>query len=190
VGCIFNWFDAIEGHGYVASPRSRNWVAYEDGIEGEQAGVPRREYCSHCLNRNSGACGTSPTYNYDEWIDSMNVPMPWKSEGTYVGGSTIRVRTFLTTHHGGHMEVRACPNGRASTWDCFEDSKNRLTFVKDYLYDVPADPKYPERGYYAGYDKQIQEFDMEFKLPDALVGEKVLLQVRCDLLDKMKFRAS
>lgn len=119
---------------------------------------------------------TSST-NYDQWLDSVNKPMLWMSEAVYNEGDAIRIRSILTTHHGGHMEVRACPLGRASTWDCFEDPKHSLKFVQDLLYNMPADPIYPERGYFAGWNMQLSEFDMEFKLPNGLQGEQVLLQV-------------
>ena len=72
--------------------------------------------------------------------------MPWESQNTFARGEVIHVRSYLDTHHAGHMELRACPLGRASTQDCFEDYP--LTFVEDTLYNMPADPAHPERGYY------------------------------------------
>jgi hypothetical protein len=177
VSILSTFLGVVNGHGYVSSPRSRNWIAHEDGIEGVQAGAPRREYCQHCVNRNSGVCGYSPTHDYDEWLDSENKSMPWNSQAIYSGGEIIRIRSYLTTHHGGHMVVRACPNGRESTWECFENPNHSLLFVKDLLYDMPADPIYPERAYLAGWNTQTADFEMEFKLPETLVGEEVLLQV-------------
>jgi hypothetical protein len=133
-------FLTVDGHGFVASPRSRNWVAQQDGLDwGTKTGVPPREYCPHCLNRNDGVCGTSPSFGYDEWLDSFGNPMPWMSQGTFGQGEIIHVNMIITAHHYGHMELKACPNGRASTQDCFE--ANPLLFVRDTLYDMPADPR-------------------------------------------------
>ena len=42
----------VEGHGYIKSPRARNFVAYEDTIWHPQtANDPEPETCPHCLNR-------------------------------------------------------------------------------------------------------------------------------------------
>jgi hypothetical protein len=167
----------VRGHGYQSSPRSRNWYAAEEGIEGNQPGVPRREYCPHCLNTNNGVCGVSTIYDYDDWTDSQGNPMPWISQATYDSGDVINVASTLRTHHNGHMELKGCPAGRASTQECFDD--HVLTFVRDLLFDMPADPAYPERGYYyGGQGGQFKDFSMEFLLPKSLVGEQVLLQVR------------
>jgi hypothetical protein len=178
----------VRGHGYQSSPRSRNWYANEEGIEGSQPGVPGREYCPHCLNTNNGVCGVSTNYDYDEWIDSQGNPMPWISQATYANGDVINVASTLRTHHGGHMEIKGCPSGRASTQECFDE--HALTFVRDLTYDMPADPAYPERGYYyGGQGGQFKDFSMAFLLPDSLVGEKVLLQVRKQMSRKLRLLA-
>lgn len=168
----------VHSHGVLISPRSRNWVAHEDGMEGIQAGVPKREYCQHCLNTNNGVCGVSPEFDYDPWLDSTGKAMPWQPQATYVAGDKIRIKAFLSTHHNGHMELRGCPYGRASTQTCFDEPNHALTFVRDVLHDMPADPAHPERGYfYGGQWSGTADFEMEFKLPDVLVGPQVLLQV-------------
>ena len=41
----------------MTSPRTRNQYAAEDGKDVPTAGYPPREYCTHCLNTNSGVCG-------------------------------------------------------------------------------------------------------------------------------------
>ena len=42
-------FHSIEAHGHMTTPRSRNWFAAEDGVDGWQtapeAGVPAKENC-------------------------------------------------------------------------------------------------------------------------------------------------
>jgi hypothetical protein len=169
--------EGTHGHGMVTSPRSRNWFAHEEGANVPQLGLPAAEYCFHCLNANTGVCGTAGANNYDEWVDSTGRSMAWNPQDIYYGGDIINVRTTLTTNHGGHMVVKACPNGRASTQECFDDPNNRLTFVRDVLYDMPADPNYPERGYFYGWDTSEGDFWMEYKLPDGLFGDEVLIQV-------------
>ena len=79
------------------------------------------------------------------------------------------------------MELRGCPLGRASHQECFDDANHEFIFVKDLIYDMPADDEYPERGYYyGGQTSGIREFKMEFKVPPGLVGIEVLLQVSCE----------
>ena len=96
----------VQGHGYLYSPRSRNWVAYEDGTDswsGGSAGVPLREYCFHCLNSKAAdeICGIGNAGSYDDWLDIQGNPMPWTSQATYVEGEIITVKSLLTTNHGG-----------------------------------------------------------------------------------------
>lgn len=166
---------AVRAHGFLASPRSRNFVAREDGINRNKAsipGIPYVEYCHSCLTRNTGVCGLSiHDHNYDDWLDSAGSPMPWIPQATYEEGSIIQIHTTIKAHHWGHIEMSACPDGRLSTQDCFD--QHRLTFVRDLSHDMPFDPKHPERGYLA----MGEQFIMEFKLPDNVAGDNVLLQV-------------
>ena len=179
---------SVRGHGYISSPRSRNWYAHEEGASfGAVDGKPLKEYCPHCLNINSGVCGISPSYDYDVWNDSAGNPMPWKVQATYTAGDVITVKSVLTAHHMGHMELRGCPLGRESDWDCFEKPEHTLLFVRDVAFDMPADPAHPERGYYSRsqsivYGEDSDYYEMEFKIPETLYGETVLLQVRIALL--------
>ena len=49
----------VEGHGYMTTPRTRNEFAAQEGVDGGgTAGLPPREYCTHCLNTNTGVCGS------------------------------------------------------------------------------------------------------------------------------------
>eukprot|EP00521_Asterionellopsis_glacialis_P003008 CAMPEP_0195261998 /NCGR_PEP_ID=MMETSP0706-20130129/9495_1 /TAXON_ID=33640 /ORGANISM="Asterionellopsis glacialis, Strain CCMP134" /LENGTH=1208 /DNA_ID=CAMNT_0040315999 /DNA_START=57 /DNA_END=3683 /DNA_ORIENTATION=+ len=171
-----------EAHGHLTSPRSRNWYAAEEGMDGlspDKTGVPKKEFCPHCLNTNEGVCGISPSANgsYDDYLDSNGAPMPWISQGTYSAGGSIIIKSYLDTHHNGHMEIFACPNGPASDMACFLE--NPLHFVKDLMFDMPADPAHPERGYYyGGQGGGEKSFEMEFKLPDDVVGDQVMLHWR------------
>jgi Lytic polysaccharide mono-oxygenase, cellulose-degrading len=103
--------------------------------------------------------------------------MPWISVAEYSGGQIIDVKSYLDTHHNGHMEIRACPDGEASTLQCFDTPGNALNFVEDVMWGMPADPAYPERGmYYGGQGGAIKDFHMRFKLLDHIVGNQVMLQ--------------
>ena len=53
----------VEGHGYMTTPRTRNEFAAQEGVDGGgTAGLPPREYCTHCLNTNTGVCGSVSRY--------------------------------------------------------------------------------------------------------------------------------
>eukprot|EP00531_Pseudo-nitzschia_arenysensis_P013023 CAMPEP_0116132414 /NCGR_PEP_ID=MMETSP0329-20121206/9531_1 /TAXON_ID=697910 /ORGANISM="Pseudo-nitzschia arenysensis, Strain B593" /LENGTH=396 /DNA_ID=CAMNT_0003626919 /DNA_START=38 /DNA_END=1228 /DNA_ORIENTATION=+ len=172
----------VDGHGYMYEPLTRNYYAWLNGLSwGNQGGIPNKEYCTHCLNTKGpgSVCGTSESgTNYDVWVDSNGTPMPWNSNGNfYREGDIITIGSFLTAHHTGHMEVRACPDGRASTQECFDRTEHQLEFVEDIIFDMPKDENRPERGYYYGSSEfNNNEFKMRFKLPEGLHGEQVLLQ--------------
>jgi len=103
--------------------------------------------------------------------------MEWVSLADYTAGETIDVISNLGTHHNGHMEMRACPDGDASTNECFDTPGNELIFVEDVKWGMPADPAYPERGMcWGGQNGGVKDFHMKFKLPDHIVGKQVLLQ--------------
>mmetsp|Transcript_13691 Transcript_13691/g.31231 ORF Transcript_13691/g.31231 Transcript_13691/m.31231 type:complete len:211 (+) Transcript_13691:78-710(+) len=52
----------VDGHGYLATPRGRNIAAFQDGVDNvdndafKTPSTPRRDWCSHCVNR-GGVCG-------------------------------------------------------------------------------------------------------------------------------------
>lgn len=177
-----NLIGNTHGHGYMFEPLSRNYYAWLNGVSwGTAREAPPKEYCTHCLNTKGpgSVCGTSENgINYDGWLDTLGLPMSWNSNGNvYREGAEITVSSFLASHHTGHMEVRACPDGRGSTQECFDKPENRLTFVEDLMYDMPQDEDHPERGYYYGSAEfNNQEFSMRWKLPDGMVGNEVLLQ--------------
>lgn len=168
----------VNGHGYMESPRSRNWRASveEDGSNMVGlAGIPKAEYCYHCLNTKAAddVCGVGQTGKYDDWVDTNGNPMPWKSEGVFQEGQEITVKSVLTTNHAGHMDLFLCPDGDDSTQECFE--KNPATFVKDNLYGGPQDGNYPSRGYFAN---DQYRFEFVYRLPAGVVGDKVMMQWR------------
>lgn len=181
----------VDAHGHMTSPRSRNWFAAEEGLGGYggggQAGIPPQESCPHCLNANEGVCGkvSNGGRSYDPFLDSTGQVMPWMSQDTFSEGAVISVKSYLDTHHNGHMTLSACPDGPASTQACFNKPENFLTFVADITpgtqFAMPADPNYPERGmYYGGQGGGIKSFEMLFKLPEGvgIHGDQVMLQWR------------
>lgn len=94
----------VHGHGYLKTPRSRNFVAHEDGTWESAPGVPQRETCPHCLNMKQAhkMCGIGNALtDYDDWKDSQGNPMTWTSQGVYEEGDLFTVESVLTTNHAG-----------------------------------------------------------------------------------------
>ena len=124
-------------------------------------------------------CGQSTSIDYNQnWKDSTgNYDMPWISQGSYTAGEYIQIDSYLDTHHNGHCEVKACDvsDGSYATQSCFD--AHPLKFHQDLLYGMPADPNYPNRGYYyGGQGGGVKSFSMSFELPYDVHGDKVLLQ--------------
>lgn len=165
----------VQGHGYLKSPRSRNWYASPNSGAHEYGSPSSWEYCPHCLNAKleTQVCATGNAQNYDEWKNSSGNQMPWTTQAVYTEGQEIEVEAVLTTNHAGHIDMFACPAGRDSTPDCFLE--NPLTFVRN-VYDPegPFDEFYPERAYVSG--KSDHKFI--YKLPDGVYGDEVMLQWR------------
>ena len=79
----------VEAHGFLKSPRSRNYYASVEGADwGGGVGVPPKEYCPHCLNAKTEdqVCGTGQAQNYDQWTDTTGNAIPWLSQGIYTEG--------------------------------------------------------------------------------------------------------
>lgn len=180
----------VEAHGYLKSPRSRNYVASIDKVwSGGTADDPAPETCPHCLNigGTEAQCGKVGDHNYDYPPNAIGegVLSP-VIQACYEEAGIIDVETVLTAHHKGHFEFKACPilPGEVPSQACFDE--NPLTFVSDKLYGAPPDPLYPERAYIprvdypgglAGYSSNGEyHFHHEFKLPDGLRGDLVLIQ--------------
>jgi hypothetical protein len=83
----------IQAHGFLKTPRSRNYVNSER----------RGEYDAHSLNRKAGheTCGRSPGTNYNNWTSNI--------VNTYSCGQDIDVEVEIRAHHNGHFELKACP---------------------------------------------------------------------------------
>jgi len=146
---------------------------------GSSEGLPNKEYCPDCLNTNElpgGICGRPASGpSYTEYLDSTGIPMPWISQETYIEGEEITVKHFYTTHHYGHITLSACPLGKDSTQECFDNPANWLEFVRDESYGMPKDINHPERAY---LKRGPMDFTSVFKLPNNVIGEEVLIQWR------------
>ena len=168
-------FNLIEGHGYLKSPRSRNFYAHQEGVESPVSGVPMREYEPHSIDKLQGnqVCG-SYRQNYDDYRDSRGNPMPWIPQAVYNEGDEIDIEVTLTKTHWGHIEIYVCPNGDASTQDCF--LKNPATMVQDLKYNGPSDRQFPQRGYIGS--PNAETFRFKYQLPTGVTGNQVMMQWR------------
>lgn len=162
----------VDSHAWMPIPVSRNQYAVSEGDWGApKAGKPRKETTPQGLNSNTNVCGSQGSNNYDAWLDSEGNPMPWISQANYDEGAEIRVDVNITAHHFGHFTVSACPRGRQSTQDCFDD--NPLEFVRDLKTGMPKDEDHPHRAMLWG---DADRASYLFRLPDGLSGDEVLLQ--------------
>jgi len=175
----------VDAHGYLKSPRSRNWVARQDGKwSGGDMNTPEIETCPHCLNLNSNTCGKTGGNDYDYHLNALGGPMPKNIQAVYTQGQEIDLSAVLTAHHKGHFEYKACAinEGELATQACFD--ANPLRFVKDLLYDnAPVDSNYPERAYIplsgASTHKDSSGsyiYTHRYELPANLIGDLVLIQ--------------
>ena len=163
----------VNGHGYLKSPRSRNYVANRDGKWwGGTANDPMIEDCPHCLNQ-GGICGTTGGRNYNTPLNTFGDPMSVNMQANFQQGQEIDLSTVITAHHKGHIEYKACAiqPGEVPTQDCFD--AHPLEFVEDKLHNFPKDTNYPERAY---IPTTGTDYTHTFKLPEDLHGNLVLIQ--------------
>ncbi len=177
---------AVEGHGYLKTPRSRNYHAsinpkWWGGTETD----PAPENCPHCLNigGTEARCGLVGDHNYDYPPNAIGGVLDPVIQGCYEPGSIIELETILTAHHKGHFVYKACAisPGEVPTQECFD--ANPLTFVADDLYGANPDPNYPERAYIPNKEFPVQFesggnalFRHKYQLPLGLSGDLVLIQ--------------
>jgi len=181
----------VKAHGYLKSPRARNFIAYQEGVWSGSSSIEYpKESCPHCLNLGGslGRCGVTRSNNYELPKSRDGSIMPADPQLVVQQGSIITVEVILTAHHKGHFEFKACPtDGRqdeAPTQECFD--RNPLTFVKDELYGAPPDLNYPTRAYipplsYSGILSDTSGvagtlYQYTLQLPPNLEGKLVLLQ--------------
>jgi len=175
----------VRGHGYVESPRSRQWRAAEDGVwYGGTDSLPEKEDCPHCSNTktSNGFCGKSGDRDYDHPKNSFGGPLPPNVQAVYTEGQIIDVIVNYSTNHRGHYMLFGCPDFESPTKSCFQQYP--LEFIEDISMEniessqrgtanAPKDEHYPERGY---VDPTAKKTHMRFKLPQGLTGDLVLLQ--------------
>ncbi len=163
---LFSIPAAVFGHGYLKSPRSRNFAAFEDR---------RGEWEPQSANRKSATetCGTINARNYDF--------LPSGVQATYSSGQTVDFEIVMTAHHKGHFELKACPisPGQTATQACFD--RNPLRFVSGE--NANPDPNYPFRAYLPPANPPAAEngaglwpYRYRYQLPQGLTGDLVLLQ--------------
>ena len=180
--------EVVDAHGYLKTPRSRNYHASVDpkwwgGTDSD----PEPENCPHCLNIGGTAavCGLVGDHNYDYPPNAVGGILAPILQACYEPGSIIELETILTAHHKGHFTYKACgiKYGEVPTSECFD--ANPLTFVSDDLYGANPDPNYPERAYiplkefpgglqYEAGGNAL--FRHKFRLPEGLSGDLVLIQ--------------
>ncbi|KAL3796819.1 hypothetical protein ACHAWO_007047, partial [Cyclotella atomus] len=179
-------------HGFLTTPRSRNYVAYADRIYYPQTpSDPYPEDCPSCLNRGGSLarCGIIGERNYDLPQNVFGDPMMPNVQSVYVENSQINVTVTLTAHHKGHFVFKGCvieDTTTIPTQECFDS--HPLKFIQDLYYNAPVDVNHPERVYVAPstVSNRVYPTEKEFKdgmlfkytleLPQGLVGELVLLQ--------------
>lgn len=168
---------SAHGHGYLKTPRSRNFVAFEDGVWfGGGASTPAKEVEPQSANRGGtlAQCGIIAGRNYDTPTNYFGDSLAPNPQTFYQCGQIIDLDVTLTAHHKGHFEFKACPisPGQVATQDCFD--ANPLMFISDTKYGANFDTNYPERAYIP--DASGYSFSYKFQLPAGLSGDLVLLQ--------------
>mmetsp|Transcript_22728 Transcript_22728/g.33563 ORF Transcript_22728/g.33563 Transcript_22728/m.33563 type:complete len:401 (+) Transcript_22728:93-1295(+) len=173
-------------HGYLKSPRARNFVAKQEGATwGRSDDVYLKEYCPHCLNH-GGLCGSTGPQNYATPKSTSGKPMPADPQLIVPAASQITVEIVLTAHHKGHFEFKACPVSStedAPTQDCFDTYP--LEMISDDLYGSVPDSAFPTRAYiplnsYSNLQRDRESggslYRFTLLLPKDLSGDLVLLQ--------------
>eukprot|EP00574_Skeletonema_japonicum_P013050 CAMPEP_0201715482 /NCGR_PEP_ID=MMETSP0593-20130828/1662_1 /ASSEMBLY_ACC=CAM_ASM_000672 /TAXON_ID=267983 /ORGANISM="Skeletonema japonicum, Strain CCMP2506" /LENGTH=407 /DNA_ID=CAMNT_0048204997 /DNA_START=66 /DNA_END=1286 /DNA_ORIENTATION=- len=177
----------VHGHGHLVSPRSRNYVAKQDGAWWPADDTtPSPEDCPHCLNigGTEARCGMTSERNYDYPKSVLGGNLAPAIQACYAEGDVVQLDVVLTAHHMGHFSYKACAinTGEVASQECFDS--NPLTFVEDVLYGSLPDSNYPSRAYIPRADSALIQkdnggdymFSHRFRLPEALSGELVLLQ--------------
>lgn len=108
--CTTPWFalqpQAASGHGYLASPRSRNLLASQETVWWPLTeDDPEPETCPHCLGRGGSLAqcgvvrGDGAERNYDAPKNALGGRMPTRIQANYTQGQSIVLDVTLTAHH-------------------------------------------------------------------------------------------
>jgi hypothetical protein len=175
--------------GYLAYPRSRNYIAYDSSSMNPPTGypeslLPAEEPTPQKLNFGQ-RCGMTSggERDYNKPQSRSNFILPLNIQEVYLSGSDIEVtiKTFGLSKSGGHFEFSICAltYPEEPTEECFQ--QNPLEFVEDHYYGAVKDELYPERAYVpfggnsmrttplvpSGEDSADgMEFKYTFKLPE------------------------
>jgi hypothetical protein len=90
---------AVEGHGYLASPRSRNFYAHEmTSWTSVTADDPEPEPDPQSLNQGT-LCGATGNHDYNLPRNALGGPMKTNIQVTWRKGEEVVVDVALTAHH-------------------------------------------------------------------------------------------
>jgi len=116
---LVNLLPRVEGHAYLSTPMSRNWLAHVD-----PPSEAVREYCPHCLS-GGGPGATSaavPLWPYPETPttarrhgvcgdpagENQRYAQSGRITAEYTQGQIITLEVAVSTHHRGHFEFFLC----------------------------------------------------------------------------------
>jgi hypothetical protein len=193
---ILSICQAANGHGFLQVPKSRNYIANQQG----------RDYCPHCLSAGGPGttqpltpgglfpnpetttsavrhtmCGESATtpagsrsYNPSPVPSMASLPV-------YAPGAEFDMTIQITAHHRGHFEFRLCDASKLSdpttvTWACLNQHVLQRVSVPGEV--SPVDVNHPERYYLEPecapeYNKTVW---MKYRMPADVTCERCVIQ--------------
>lgn len=87
----------VHGHGYMNTPRSRNWVAAQDGLWWTtDETIPAKEVEPQSANIRGHVCGKIQSRDYNYPKNVAGAPLPAKPQACYELNSVIDVAVTLT----------------------------------------------------------------------------------------------
>ena len=140
--------------GYLAYPRSRNYIAYRSSSIVPSAANPESLLAEEeptPQNVNAGQrCGVTDggERDYNRPMSRADSLLPLNIQEVYVSGSEIELTiNSFSVDGGGHFEFHVCALDypQEPTEECFQ--KYPLIFVKDHYYNAVKDELHPERAY-------------------------------------------
>ena len=104
----------VSAHGYLKSPRSHNYVAFEDRSYWPVLGLnplPEAEPQSANIGGTEAQCGIiQGERNYDLPPNHLGGLMHANPQACYKPGQVIDVEVYLTAHHMGECQLRTIIN--------------------------------------------------------------------------------
>ena len=94
----------VEAHGYLASPRSRNFYAHEmTEWSSPTEDDPEPEPDPQSLNQGT-LCGKTGEHDYNTPRNALGGPMRTNIQATWTRGQEVVLDVVLTAHHKGEAE--------------------------------------------------------------------------------------